>query len=58
MDSTIELQRKLRKTGKPKPFSDLLITAICINRNQELWTKNRDFQDIPQVSKLKVTPVD
>lgn len=53
-DSTVETQQKLRNIGKPKPFSDLLITAICVNRNQELLTKDKDFQDIAQVSNLKV----
>ncbi|MFW6111291.1 MAG: DNA-binding protein [Thermoproteota archaeon] len=54
LDSTVEIQSNLRSTGKPKPFSDLLIAAICMNRNQELLTKDKDFQDIAQVSNLKV----
>jgi len=50
----IELQRRLRIIGKPKPFADLLIASICINRNEELITKNSDFVDIAKVSNLKV----
>jgi len=54
LDLTIELQIKLRKIGKPKPFSDLLIAAICINRNEELITKDTNFKDITRISKLRV----
>ncbi len=50
----IELQRRLRKVGKTKPFADLLIALICINRKEELITKDRDFLDIAEVSNLKV----
>ena len=45
---------KLRKIGKPKPFSNLPIAAICINRNEKLITKDINFKDIAEVSKLKV----
>jgi len=38
-----KLQLKLMKAGKPKPFSDLLIAAICINRNEELITDDACF---------------
>ncbi len=51
---SIELQRRLRAIGKPKPFADILIASICINRNEELITKDKDFLDIAKVSKLKV----
>ena len=47
---SIELQRRLRAVGKSKPFADLLIASICINRNEELITKDRDFLDIAKVS--------
>jgi len=40
---SIELQRRLRAIGKPKPFADLLIASICINRNEELITKDKRF---------------
>ena len=51
---SIELQRRLRAIGKPKSFSDLLIASICINRNEELITKDEDFLEIAKVSNLKV----
>jgi predicted nucleic acid-binding protein len=35
-------------------FSDLLIVAICINRDEELVTKDKDFRDIAETSNLKV----
>jgi len=50
----IKIQRLLRKTGKPKPSSDILIASICINRNEELLTRDRDFLDIAKVTELKV----
>ncbi len=40
--------------GKPKSFADLLIASICINRGEELITKDEDFLDIAKVSNLKV----
>ena len=51
---SIELQRRLRVIGNPKPFADLLIASICINRNEELITKDKDFLDITKVSNLRV----
>jgi predicted nucleic acid-binding protein len=36
----LELQIKLRKTGKPKGLSDLLIAAISINRQEELLSSD------------------
>ena len=62
MEATWELYRLygtvnglVRKIGKPKPFSDLLIAAMCINRGEELLTGDMDFKDIERVSELKVT---
>jgi len=49
-----KLQLKLMKAGKPKPFSDLLIAAICINRNEELIINDEDFKDIANISNLKL----
>ena len=49
-----KLQLELMKSGKPKPFSDLLIAAICINRNEELITNDEDFKDIASISNLKL----
>ena len=50
----IKLQRLLRKIGKPKPAPDILIASICINRNEELFTKDKDFLDIAKISNLRV----
>ena len=50
----IELQKRLRMVGKLKCFADLLIASICINRNEELITRDEDFLDIEKVSNLKV----
>ena len=47
-------QNKLVKLGKAKAFADLLIASICINRNEELITRDEDFSDIAKVSDLKV----
>lgn len=51
---SIELQRELRNTGKPKSFADLLIAAICINRKEKLLTKDKDFLDIAEISDLEI----
>jgi predicted nucleic acid-binding protein len=51
---TLELQIKLRKTGKPKGLSDLLIAAISINRQEELLSSDEDFEDIVKVCNLKL----
>jgi len=48
------IQLKLTAIGKSKSFADLLIAAICINRNEELITKDKDFLNIAKVSNLKV----
>ena len=45
-----KLQLKLMSVGKPKPFLDLLIAAICINRNEELMTNDEDFKNIANIS--------
>ena len=50
----IELQRKLRRRGLPKGIADLLIAAICINRNEKLVTMDENFLDIAKVSNLNV----
>jgi len=46
------LQSELIKRGKAKPFADLLISSICINREEELLTKDKDFFEIAKVSSL------
>ncbi len=53
----IELQKRLRVVGRPKCFADLLIASICINRNEELVTKDVDFLDIEKISNLRVRMV-
>jgi len=49
-----KIQEELMRIGKPKSFADLLIASICVNRNEELITKDTDFSDIAKVSNLKV----
>ncbi|MEM1875138.1 MAG: hypothetical protein QXP51_06060 [Candidatus Hadarchaeales archaeon] len=48
----IELQERLRKIGKPMSATDLLIASMCINRNEELLTLDRDFLVIREVEPL------
>lgn len=50
----LELQIKLRKTGKLKGLSDLLVAAISINRQEELLSSDEDFEDIVKVCNLKL----
>ncbi len=49
-----KIQNLLIKNGKAKNFADLLIASICINRNEKLITKDKDFLDITEISKLNV----
>lgn len=44
-----QLQRKLRTLGKPLGAADLLIAAVCLNRNEELATLDEDFLVIKEV---------
>lgn len=37
-----------------KGFADLLISAIAINNDEQLLTRDEDFLDISKVSGLKV----
>lgn len=39
----IIIQTKLRELGHPTSVGDLLIASICINRNEILLTKDKDF---------------
>lgn len=48
------LQRQLRQHGKVQAFADLVIAAICINKNEPLETSDSDFKEIAKVSGLKV----
>ncbi|MEM1548885.1 MAG: DNA-binding protein [Thermoproteota archaeon] len=54
LDLAVELQIKMKNKGRLKPFSDLLTAAICINRNEELVTKDINFNEIAEASKLKL----
>ena len=44
-----QLQRKLRTLGKPLGAADLLVAAVCLNRNEELATLDADFLVIKEV---------
>ncbi len=48
------LQNLLLRAGKPKTFADLLIASICINNDEELITKDKDFSEIAENSELKL----
>ena len=48
----LKIQGKLRKVGRMKGASDLVIAAICINNNERLSTIDDDFNDIADVSNL------
>jgi predicted nucleic acid-binding protein len=50
----LELQERLRKIGRMKTASDLIIAATCISNKEELLTKDSDFYDIAKVSELKI----
>lgn len=45
----IRLQVNLRALGHPMSVGDLLIAAICINRDETLLTKDKDFLIIQKV---------
>jgi len=54
LNLALKIQLNLRKVGAQKPIPDILIAAICINRNEELITKDSDFLDISKVTNLKI----
>ena len=45
----IEISWGLQKTGKPTGTVDILVASMCINRNMELLTKNKDFEIIKSI---------
>ncbi|RLG53649.1 MAG: DNA-binding protein [Thermoproteota archaeon] len=47
--TAVLLQIKLRKIGSPMSIGDLLIAATCINKNETLLTKDKDFMIIKEV---------
>ena len=50
----LELQSKLRKSGRMKSASDLIIAAICINNKEKLLTSDSDFDDVANISNLQL----
>lgn len=50
----LDLQRRLRRIGKMKGASDLIIAATCMNAGESLLTSDQDFEEISNVSDLKV----
>ncbi len=55
LNFAVELQNKLRKIGRMKGSADLIIAAICINKDEPLSTNDSDFDDIQSVSDLKLS---
>jgi len=49
LDKAIQLMRKLLQIGKPVSAIDVIIGSICINREFELLTKDKDFVHIKKV---------
>ncbi len=45
------LQLELLRMGRPQAFSDLLIATIAINRDEELITRDQDFEYISNAAK-------
>ena len=41
-----KLQLELLRLGRPQAFSDLLVASIAVNRDEELITKDPDFEHI------------
>lgn len=55
LNFAVELQNKLREIGRMKGAADLIIAAICINKDEPLLTNDSDFDDIQSVSGLKLS---
>jgi predicted nucleic acid-binding protein len=45
----IEISNKLREIGKPIGAIDIIIAAMCLNRNSKLITKDKDFEIIKRI---------
>ena len=45
----IEISWGLRKIGKPVGAVDVLVASMCINRDMELITKDKDFEIIQSI---------
>ncbi len=50
----VKLQKDLRQRGIAQGFADLVIAAICINKNEPLRSSDSDFKEIAKVSSLKL----
>jgi hypothetical protein len=55
-DRALDLAWKLRLRGTPVGCTDLLIAAMCLNRDLTLVTKDKDFQQIQAIApELKIS---
>ncbi|MDK2372678.1 MAG: DNA-binding protein [Candidatus Korarchaeota archaeon] len=43
------LQERMRSLGKPMSAADLLVAAVCLNRDEELLTTDEDFLSILEI---------
>ena len=43
------LSRELRSSGQTLPLTDLIIAAVAIEGNHELFTFDEDFQRVPEL---------
>ena len=48
-----ELLIESKNKGKPIPYFDLLIAALCLERGFTLLTQDKDFQEVPGL-KVKI----
>lgn len=44
---SVELDRALKKKGKPLSNTDRMIASMCISRGLQLITCDRDFKEVP-----------
>jgi predicted nucleic acid-binding protein len=47
----------LRKKGKPIPTNDLWIAALVIQHNLVLFDRDSDFDNLPQLARLRLASV-
>jgi len=47
--TAIDLMVLLLEAGKPIPAIDVLLSAICLNRDMTLVTKDKHFEDVKSV---------
>jgi predicted nucleic acid-binding protein len=48
----------LRKKGKPIPTNDLWIAALVIQHQLVLFDRDSDFDNLPQLGRIKLDPVE